>query len=94
MHLHGIQGFSASVQFRFGKNEDEAQRAFDENKMQFQTKPIIIPGIQSAFWSGKTGQLNLRKGRAWVTLSVGPPKISERDLNDARKLAEILAKKI
>src|SRR5258706_14273716 len=85
---------SASVQFRFGKNEDEAQRAFDENKMQFQTKPIIIPGIQSAFWSGKTGQLNLRKGRAWVTLSVGPPKISERDLNDARKLAEILAKKI
>jgi len=85
---------SASALFRFGKNEGEAQRAFDENKMQFQTKPIIIPGIESAFWSAKTGQLNLRKGRAWVTLSVGTPKISERDMNDARKLAEILASKI
>ena len=85
---------AASVQFHFGKNEGEAQRAFDENRMQFQTKPIIIPGVESAFWSAKTGQMNLRKGRAWVTLSVGPPKISERDMNDARKLAEILAKKI
>jgi hypothetical protein len=85
---------SATVQFRFGKNDAEARSAFDENKMQFQTKPLIIPGIESAFWSAKTGQMNLRKGRAWVTLSVGSPKISERSLDDAKKLAEILAKKI
>ncbi|SRR5258708_5933576 len=85
---------AATVQFRFGKNDGEARSAFDENKLQFQTKPIIISGTEAAFWSAKTGQMNLRKGRAWVTLSVGPPKISERDMNDARKLAEILAKKI
>jgi hypothetical protein len=38
--------------------------------------------------------MNLRKGRTWVTVSVGPPKLSERDPADAKKLAEILAKKL
>jgi hypothetical protein len=84
---------AASAQFRFGKTDADAQKAFDDARMQFQTKPMLISGTE-AFWSAKTGQMNIRKGRAWLTLSVGPPKLSERDLNDARKLAEILAKKL
>ena len=85
---------AASVQFRFGKTNEEVQRAFDEHRLQVQTKPMIIADTQAAFWSAKTGQMNIRKGRVWVTLSVGPPKVSERDMNDAKKLAEILGKKI
>ncbi|MEP7070322.1 MAG: hypothetical protein ABI789_13830 [Usitatibacter sp.] len=84
---------TASAQFRFGKTEGDAQKAFDGARMQFQTKPMLISGAD-AFWSAKTGQMNLRKGRAWLTLSVGPQKLAERDLNDAKKLAEILAKKL
>jgi hypothetical protein len=83
----------ASALFKFGKTEAEAQRAFDDARMQFQTKPMLISGAD-AFWSAKTGQMNLRKGRAWVAVSVGPQKLSERDLNEAKKLAEILAKKM
>ena len=84
---------AASAQFRFGKTDSDAQRAFDDARMQFQTKPMLISGTE-AFWSAQTGQMNMRKGRTWLTLSVGPPKLSDRDLNDARKLAEILAKKM
>jgi hypothetical protein len=84
---------AASALFRFGKTEGDAQRAFDDARMQFQTKPMLISGAD-AFWSAKTGQMNLRKGRTWVTVSVGPPKLAERDVADAKKLAEILAKKL
>lgn len=84
---------AATVQFRFGKTPEEAQRAFDDARLQFQTKPLLISGAES-FWSSKTGQLNLRKGRTWVTLSVGSPKLNERDMADAKKLAEILVKKM
>jgi hypothetical protein len=84
---------AASVLFRFGKTDSDAQHAFDDARMQFQTKPMLISGAD-AFWSAKTGQMNLRKGRTWVTVSVGPPKLAERDLADAKKLAEILAKKL
>ena len=85
---------AASAQFRFGKTEADAHKAFEDARMQFQTKPILIPGTEAAFWSAKTGQLNLRKGRTWLTLSVGPERLNERDINDARKLAEMLAKKM
>ena len=84
---------AASVQFRFGKTNEDAQRAFDDARMQFQTKPMLIAGTD-AFWSAKTGQMNLRKGRTWITVSVGSPKLNERDMADAKKLAEILLKKI
>jgi hypothetical protein len=84
---------AASVQFRFGKTEGEAQKAFDDARMQFQTKPMLISGTE-AFWSAKTGQMNLRKGRTWIAVAVGPAKLSERDVADAKKLAEILAKKL
>jgi hypothetical protein len=85
---------AATAQFRFGKTDADAQRAFDEHRLQVQTKPLMISGSEGAFWSAKTGQMNLRKGRTWITLSVGPPKLVERDMDQARKLAEILAKKI
>jgi hypothetical protein len=84
---------AASAQFKFGKSDADAQQAFDQARMQFQTKPMLISGAD-AFWSAKTGQMNLRKGRAWVAVSVGPEKLGDRDLNDAKKLAEILAKKM
>jgi hypothetical protein len=85
---------AASAQFRFGKTEGDAQKAFDDARMQFQTKPMLIPGTEAAFWSAKTGQMNLRKGRTWLAVSVGPPKLNERDMGEARKLAELLAKKL
>jgi hypothetical protein len=84
---------AASVQFRFGKTEGDAQKAFDDARMQFQTKPLLLSSGE-AFWSGKTGQLNVRKGRTWMTLQVGSQALNERDINEARKLAEILAKKL
>ncbi len=84
---------AARAEFRFGKTEGDAQKAFDDARMQFQTKPLLIAGTE-AFWSGKTGQLHVRKGRTWVTLQVGGAPLQERDINDARKLGEILAKKL
>ena len=84
---------AASAQFHFGKTVPDAQKAFEDARMQFQTKPMLLSGAD-AFWSAKTGQINIRKGRAWLTLSVGPQKLADRDLNDAKKLAEILASKM
>lgn len=84
---------AASAQFRFARNDAEAQKGFDDARLQFQTKPLYISGAE-AFWSAKTGQLNIRKGRAWVAIAVGPAKPSERDIEQAKKLAEILVKKL
>jgi hypothetical protein len=84
---------AATAQFKFGRNPEEAGRAFDEARMQYQTKPMLLQGAES-FWSAKTGQMHVRKGRTWVTLSVGPAKPNERDLDQARKLAEILVTKL
>jgi hypothetical protein len=85
---------SASAQFRFGKTDSDAQRAFDEHRLHVQTKPLMMTGAEGIFWSSKTGQMNLRKGRTWLTVSVGPPKVGERDMEQARKLAELLLKKL
>ncbi len=87
------QPVSASAQFRFARSEADAERAFDEARFALQTKPLLIGG-RDAFWSGRTGQLHLLKGRAWVTLSVGPADAGKRDLDPARRLAEILAPRI
>jgi hypothetical protein len=84
---------SASTQFRFGRTNGDAEKAFEEARMQYQTKPMYIAGAE-AFWSAKTGQMNLRKGRTWVVVSVGGAKPSERDMDQAKKLAELLAKKL
>ena len=84
---------AASAQFKFARNDADAQKAFEEARMQLQTKPILISGAE-AFWSAKTGQMNLRKGKTWAAVAVGPEKLNERDYNDAKKLAEILARKM
>ena len=84
---------AARAEFRFAKTEADAQKAFDDARMHFQTKPLLIAGGE-AFWAGKTGQLHVRKGRTWVTLQVGGAPLQERDISDARKLGEILVKKM
>jgi hypothetical protein len=84
---------AASAQFRFGRTDNDARSAFEDARMQFQTKPMLISGAE-AFWSAKTGQLNIRKGRTWVIMAVGPDRPGERDPGDAKKLAEVLAKKL
>lgn len=84
---------AASAQFRFSRSDGDSQKAFDDARLQYQTKPMYISGAD-AFWSAKTGQMNLRKGRTWVSLSVGPPKLAEREMDPAKKLAELLVKKL
>ena len=54
---------------------------------------MLLPGAE-AFWAGKVGQMHLRKGKTWVTMTVGPAAVRERDMNDAKRLAESLAKKL
>lgn len=83
----------ATAQFRFAKSEADIQRAFDEERLRFQTKPLLMGGGR-AFWSAKQGQLHLQKGRAWLTVGVGPQKPADREPEPARRLAEQLAKKL
>jgi hypothetical protein len=87
------KAITATASFRTLRNNDEAGRAFDEARLQFQTKPMLIAGAE-AFWSGKTGQMHVRKGRTWITLSVGPAKVNEREIEQAKKLAEVLVRKL
>jgi hypothetical protein len=85
---------AASAHFRIGKSDAETERAFEDNRLQFQTKPLIIRGADAAFWSARTGEMNVRKGRTWVAVAVGPQKPAERDMEAARKAAEALVKKL
>src|SRR5688572_28163061 len=84
---------SATAQFKFARTPDEQARAFDEARLQLQTKPMLFPGAE-AFWAGKAGQMHVRKGKAWLTLQVGPANVRERDVESAKKLAELLVKKL
>ena len=84
---------AAKAQFRFARSDAEAQRAFDDARMQLQTKPMLMSGAE-AFWSGKTGEMHVRKGRTWVTVSAGPATVKDREVESARKLAEAIAKKL
>ena len=84
----------AKAQFRASRTEAETQHAFDEAKLKFATKPLLIPGVDASFWSAKTGEMNVRKGRTWVVVSVGPPKPAERDMETAKGLAQALALKL
>ena len=81
---------AATVQFRFGRTDTEARGAFEDARLQYQTKPLLLPGADGVFWSAKTGQMNVLKGRAWLTLTVGGPKPDQRDDDQAKRLAEIL----
>jgi len=91
---HDGKPVTATAHFRFGHNDDETARAFEDARLKFQTKPLLIRGVDGAFWSGRTGEMNLRKGRTWVSLAIGPQKPVERDIEVARKAAESLAKKL
>ena len=84
---------AAKAEFKFGRTEADAQRAFDDARLQFQTKPMFISGAE-AFWSAKTGQMNVRKGRTWIAISIGGAQPKEREMEPAKKLAEILVKKL
>ena len=84
---------AARAEFKFARNEADAQRAFDAARLQYQTKPMFISGAE-AFWSAKTGQMNVRKGRTWVLISVGGAKPAEREMDPAKKIAELLVKKL
>jgi hypothetical protein len=84
---------TASASFKWGKTNEDTQRAFEDARMQHQTKPMLISGAE-AFWAGKLGEMMIKKGRTWVTLTVGPAQPSQRDINAARTFAEILVKKL
>ena len=84
----------ARAQFHFARTEAEAERAFDQTKLQLATKPLLIKGADASFWSAKTGQMYVRKGRASVTLAVGSPNVKERDVDSVRALAETIAAKL
>ncbi len=84
---------AASAQFRFARTEADMRQAFADARMELQTKPLFVAGNE-AFWSARTGQLYVRKGRAWMTLAVGSDKQTERDMETTRKLAEALVKKL
>lgn len=84
---------SAVAEFRFFRSEGDARSGFGDHRLQVQTKPILLSGTE-AFWSSKTGQMNVRKDRTWVTLSIGPAKPSERDADQAKKAAELVVKKL
>jgi hypothetical protein len=84
---------SASATFRFSRSEADARRAFDDERLAFQTKPMLL-GDASAFWSAKQGVVQFLKGRTWVVVAVGGAKPAERDADAARKVAEVIAKKL
>lgn len=84
----------ARAQFKLSRSDAEASQAFDASKLQIATKPLMVKGADAAFWSAKTGQMNVRKGRTWLIVQAGPAKPAERDLEAARKLAESLVPKL
>jgi hypothetical protein len=84
----------ARAQFRASRTETETQHAFDEAKLRLATKPMLIPGTDASFWSGKTGEMNVRKGRTWIVVSVGAAKPAEREMESAKGLAQALALKL
>ena len=84
---------AASAQFRFARTDAEMRQAFADARLELQTKPMLILGNE-AFWNSRTGQLYVRKSRAQVTVAIGPEKPGDRDMEAARKLAEMLVKKL
>ena len=84
---------AATATFKVSKNNDEAAKDFEASRLQFQTKPMLMSGAE-AFWSSKTGQMYVRKGRTAITLAVGSQKPAEREIDPAKSLAEALVKKL
>lgn len=87
------KAISASATFKFARNDADALRAFEDEKLKFQSKPMLIDGVP-AFWSAKLGNLQFLKGRTWVVVAVGGAKPVERDADASRKVAEAILKKL
>lgn len=87
------KSITATATFRFARSEADARPAFDEERLEHQTKPLLIDGAP-AFWSAKQGVLQVLKGRVWLVVTVGGAKPAEREEDAARKLAEALVKKL
>ena len=85
--------YAATATFHVGRTNEEAQRVFEDARMKLQTKPMLISGAD-AFWSAKTGEMTVRKGKTRLTVMVGPAQLNLREVDDAKKLAEILVKKL
>lgn len=68
------------------------------NKSQFTTLPVGAETVSgygdSAFWNPTFGQLNVLKHNNWVILSNGTLKITDRKLDDAKKLADVIVPKL
>jgi hypothetical protein len=84
---------SVSAQFIGAKTDAEVKKAFDEMRLQYQTKPVMMTGIEG-FWSAKTGKFYALKGRTAVIVGLGSPRLNERDADKSRKLAVALLDKM
>jgi hypothetical protein len=82
-----------SAQFIGAKTDADAKKAFDEMRLQFQTKPVMLTGMEG-FWSAKSGKFYALKGRTAVIVGLGSPKLNERDAEKSRNLAVALLAKI
>jgi hypothetical protein len=87
------KAISATAQFKFARTPDDQARAFEEARLQLQTKPMLFPGAE-AFWAGKSGQMHVRKGKAWVTITVGSANVREREVEPAKRVAQSIVKKL
>ena len=87
------KSISASATFRFARSVSDARPAFDEERLNFQTRPMLIDGAP-AFWSAKQGVVQVLRGRVWLVVAVGGTKPAEREEEAARKLAEALVRKL
>ncbi len=86
------KNLAATATWRFSRSEADAQRAFEDERLKFQTKPLLLSDAK-AFWSAKQGQLHVLKGRTWIVTAVGGAQPAERDAEASRRLAEALVRK-
>jgi hypothetical protein len=84
---------SVSAQFIAGKTDAEAKKTFDDLRLQFQTKPVMLSGMEG-FWSAKTGKFYALKGRTAVIVGLGSPHLNARDADKSRNLAVALLAKL
>jgi hypothetical protein len=85
---------SVSAQFMGGKTDAEVKKAFDEMRLQYQTKPVMLASGMEGFWSAKTGKFYALKGRTAVIVGLGSPRLNERDADKSRNLAIALLEKM
>lgn len=65
------------------------------NKDQFSSqKPVGVANVDgygsAAFWNSQYGQLNILKNGTWYVLSIGGSSVSDRNIDEAKKLADAI----